>query len=288
MTEPKPKRKLIDRLRNKYRLVIMNDDTFEERASLRSTPLGFLIIIAATTIVMTALVVSLIAFTPIREYIPGYADVDAQEELLNLQWKTDSLEHSMQIKQQYLDNIAMILSGRDSSEHPPNPRDSSKKYTNLNFKPSKEDSALRNRVESQDQYSLSINVGPRSGIAGFFFFAPVKGPVSNTFNALEEHYGVDISASDENEPVRSTLDGTVISAGWTVSDGYVIQVQHSNNIISIYKHNAALLHKTGDYVKAGDPVAIVGSSGEQNNGPHLHFEIWYNGTPMDPQEYIVF
>jgi murein DD-endopeptidase MepM/ murein hydrolase activator NlpD len=288
MPENKPKRKLIDRLRNKYRLVVMNDDTFEERLSLRQTPLGFLILISAITIVMTTLIVSLIAFTPIREYIPGYANVSAESELLNLQWKTDSLERSMKLKQQYLDNVMTILSGKDTAEHPQNPHDSSKKYTNLKFKPSAADSALRNRVESQDQYALTVNFTKRDGIAGFFFFAPIKGTVSNTFNAAEEHFGVDISASNDNEPVRATLEGTVISAGWTINDGYVIQVQHSNNIISIYKHNAALLKKTGDYVKAGDPIAIVGNSGEQIAGPHLHFELWYNGAALDPQEYMVF
>lgn len=288
MTEPKPKRKLIERLRNRYRLVVMNDDTFEERVSVRLTPLRILVIVSLVTIIMTTLVVSLVAFTPIREYIPGYADLGTQTKMLELNFKTDSLQKSMDARQQYMDNLLKILSGKDSAEHPANPRDSTKKYNNLNFKPSKEDSALRQAVESMDEYALSFDVRRKGGIAGFFFFVPVKGTVTNAFNAAEEHYGVDITAQDENEPVRSTLDGTIISASWTTGDGYVIEVQHSNNMISIYKHNAALLKKTGDYVKAGDPIAIVGSSGEQITGPHLHFELWYNGAPIDPQEYMVF
>ena len=288
MAPEKQKRKLIDRLRNKYRLVVMNDDTFEERFSLRLTPMGFLILISVVTIIMTALVVSLVAFTPIREYIPGYADVGMQRKLIDLNFKTDSLEKSLKARQQYMDNLALILSGRDSAEHPANPRDSTKKFTNLNFKPSAADLALRDSIEQMDQYALSFDVRHRGGIAGFFFFVPVQGTVSNAFNAAEEHYGVDIAAQDENEPVRATLDGTIISANWTTDDGYVIQVQHSNNMISIYKHNAALLKKTGDYVKAGDPIGIVGSSGEQISGPHLHFELWYNGSPIDPQDYMVF
>lgn len=288
MTEQKPKRKLIERLRNRYRLVVMNDDTFEERVSVRLTPLRILVIVSLVTIIMTTLVVSLVAFTPIREYIPGYADLGTQTKMLELNFKTDSLQKSMDARQQYMDNLLKILSGKDSAEHPANPRDSTKKYNNLNFKPSKEDSALRQAVESMDEYALSFDVRRKGGIAGFFFFVPVKGTVTNAFNAAEEHYGVDITAQDENEPVRSTLDGTIISASWTTGDGYVIAVQHSNNMISIYKHNAALLKKTGDYVKAGDPIAIVGSSGEQITGPHLHFELWYNGAPIDPQEYMVF
>ncbi|CAN5912073.1 M23 family metallopeptidase [soil metagenome] len=288
MTAEKQKRKLIDRLRNKYRLVVMNDDTFEERVSLRLTPLGFLILIFVSTIIMITLVVSLVAFTPLREYIPGYADVGMQKNLIKMTWKTDSMEKALVNKERYMDNLAMILSGRDSSAHPADPRDSSKKYTDLNFRPSAADSALRNEIESMDQYSLSIGVRQKGGISGFFFFIPVTGSVTNTFNAAEEHFGVDVTASNDNEPVRATLDGTVISAGWTTGDGYVITVQHSDNLISIYKHNAALLKKPGEYVKAGDPIAIVGSSGEQNTGPHVHFELWYNGTPIDPNEYMVF
>jgi murein DD-endopeptidase MepM/ murein hydrolase activator NlpD len=288
MSENKEKPKLINRLRNRYRLVVMNDDTFEERFSLRQTPLGFLTLLAVITIIMIVLVVSLVAFTPIREYIPGYADVGMQTELVKLNFKSDSLEKSIKVKQQYMDNLSLILSGNDTAEHPKNPRDTTKKYTNLNFRPNSADTALRNEIETQDQYSLAIDVKHKGGISGFFFFVPVKGEISNAFNAAEEHFGVDIAAADENEPIRVTLDGTVISAGWTTDDGYVISVQHADNIISIYKHNAALLKKTGEYVHAGDPIAIVGNSGEQVSGPHLHFELWYNGTAIDPKDYMVF
>ena len=154
----KDKPKLIDRLRYKYRLVVMNDDTFEERFSLRQTPLGFLILIAVITIILITLVVSLVAFTPIREYIPGYADVSMQKELVKLNYKTDSLEKSILMKQRYMDNVAMILGGNDSAEHPKDPRDSTRKYTNLNFRPNAADTALRNEIEKQDQYSLAIDV----------------------------------------------------------------------------------------------------------------------------------
>lgn len=288
MAADKEKPKLIHRLRNRYRLVVMNDDTFEERFSLRQTPLGFLIMISVVTIIMITLVVSLVAFTPIREYIPGYAEVEMQTELVHLNFKADSLEKTIILRQKYMDNISLILLGNDTAEHPKNPRDTTKNYKNLDFRPNAADTALRNEIETQDQYSLAIDVRHKGGISGFFFFVPVKGSISNAFNSAEEHFGIDIAASDENEPVRVTLDGTIISAGWTTDDGYVISVQHSDNLISIYKHNAALLKKTGDYVKAGDPIAIVGSSGEQISGPHLHFELWYNGTAIDPAEYMVF
>ncbi|HLG04066.1 MAG TPA: M23 family metallopeptidase [Bacteroidia bacterium] len=288
MSETKPKRKLIDRLRSRFRFVVMNDNTFEERLSVRLTPLGILIALAASIIFLTAIVVSIIAFTPVREYIPGYADVGMHRTIDRLQLKTDSLENSIIARQKLVDNLIMVLSGKDTAEHPANPRDTTKKYLHLDFKPSKDDSALRNSIESMDEYSLSFDPLHKEGISGFFFFIPVKGTVSNTFNAAEDHFGVDLMAQHENEPVRATLDGTVIWAGWTTGDGYVIQVQHSNNMLSLYKHNAALLKKPGDFVKAGDPIAIVGTSGEQMSGPHLHFELWYNGAPLDPQDYMVF
>ena len=286
MPTKKEKRKLVDRLRNKYRLVVMNEDTFEERFSLRQTPLGFLWLSASFMLVIIFLVVILIAFTPIREYIPGYADVGVQNQLIKLNFQADSLQKSVVFKQRYLDNIALILSGKDSAIHPKDLRDSTKNYGNMNFQTNAADSALRHEIENQDQYSLTIDVKPRGGVSGFFFFVPMKGEVSSAFNLGEENFGVDILSADENEPVRSTLDGTVIASGWSTAYGYVISVQHAENLISIYKYNSVALKKPGESVRAGDPIAIVGSFGKQ--GPQLHFELWYNGTAINPSDYMVF
>lgn len=286
MSTKKEKRKLVDRLRNKYRLVVMNEDTFEERFSLRQTPLGFLWLSASFMLVIIFLVVILIAFTPIREYIPGYADVGVQNQLIKLNFQADSLQKSVVFKQRYLDNIALILSGKDSAIQPKDLRDSTKNYGNMNFQTNAADSALRHEIENQDQYSLTIDVKPRGGVSGFFFFVPMKGEVSSAFNLGEENFGVDILSADENEPVRSTLDGTVIASGWSTAYGYVISVQHAENLISIYKYNSVALKKPGESVRAGDPIAIVGSFGKQ--GPQLHFELWYNGTAINPSDYMVF
>jgi len=286
MSTKKEKRKLVDRLRNKYRLVVMNEYTFEERFSLRQTPLGFLWLSASFMLVIIFLVVILIAFTPIREYIPGYADVGVQNQLIKLNFQADSLQKSVVFKQRYLDNIALILSGKDSAIQPKDLRDSTKNYGNMNFQTNAADSALRHEIENQDQYSLTIDVKPRGGVSGFFFFVPMKGEVSSAFNLGEENFGVDILSADENEPVRSTLDGTVIASGWSTAYGYVISVQHAENLISIYKYNSVALKKPGESVRAGDPIAIVGSFGKQ--GPQLHFELWYNGTAINPSDYMVF
>lgn len=274
-------------MRNRYRLVIMNDNTFEEKWSLRLTPLGVVTLIGSISIVMTVLVISLVAFTPLREYIPGYADVGMRRQLMDAAHRLDSLEQKSLADSMYFANLKNVLNGNISSEQPKNPRDTSKNFKNLPLNPSPADSALRKEIESADSYSLQMGVSKRTGVSAFFFFPPLKGIVTNSFNSADEHFGTDIAAP-ENEAIKATLDGTVIMSGWTTDAGYVIQVQHSNNLVSVYKHNSSLLKKTGQYVKAGEPIAIIGSSGELTTGPHLHFELWYNGAPVDPQEYIAF
>jgi hypothetical protein len=286
-TEKENKRKFIDRIRHRYRLVIMNDDTFEENFSLRLTPLGFFILLGSVTIVMVMLVTSLIAFTPLREYVPGYADVGMRRDLIRLTLRSDSLEQALIERNAFMQNIGSVLNGdikADSAKRP----DKIKQPDNTKMNPSQQELAMRQTIEAQDKYSLAFGSdGPKSGISNFFFFTPLKGIVSEQFKANEQHFGVDI-VGPENESVKSTLDGTVILATWSSETGYTITVQHSNDLISVYKHNSVLLKKAGDYVKAGEPIAIIGNSGEQTTGPHLHFELWYNGKAVNPQEYMVF
>ena len=289
MSEQKDRKsKILQRLRHRYRLVVMNDDTFEENFSLRLTPLGFLILLGAVTIVMTILVTSLIAFTPIREYIPGYADVGMRRELISLTMKSDSLEKTLIERNEFTDNLNNLLQGNIKSDSSQNRPDKTKDYNKLNMNASAKEDALKKNIEAEDQYNLAYGTETtKSGISNFFFFTPIKGIISGSFKASEQHYGVDI-VGPENEPIKVTLDGTVILATWSSETGYTITVQHSNNLISVYKHNSVLLKKVGDYVKAGEPIAVIGNSGEQTTGPHLHFELWYNGNPINPQDYMVF
>ncbi len=288
MAEEKKKISLAERLRQKYRLVILNDSSFEEKFSLRLTPGGILILVSAVTIFMSFLVISLIAFTPIREYIPGYGDVSNEKELIKLSVKADSLEYLMDAKNWYIDNLNNVLNGNLSTDESKLDRDSSKKYQNINVKPSKNDSALRQEIESQDKFSLTLgNKNNSTGISGYFFFSPVKGMITHSFNMAEGHFGVDVAAK-ENEFIKAALDGTVVFSGWTANDGYVIQLQHGNNLMSVYKHNSDLTKNVGDHVKAGEPIAIIGNTGESSTSTHLHFELWYNGTPVNPQDYILF
>jgi murein DD-endopeptidase MepM/ murein hydrolase activator NlpD len=287
--EREKKHTLLKRLRNRYRLVVMNDDTFEETFSMRLTPLGVFTLIGSVTIILTIVVISMVAFTPLREYIPGYADIHMRRNLINITLRSDSLERALIEKNAFLSNIQNVLSGNiqsDSTQNRPGAKDSSK--ASLPMKASLKEEELKKNIESQDKYSLAFESDKgRNGLNNFFFFTPIKGRITESFNTKRQHYGIDIVGPD-NEAIKVTLDGTVMLATWSSETGYTITVQHSNNLISVYKHNSVLLKKAGDYVKAGEPIAIIGNSGEQTSGPHLHFELWYNGTAIDPQNYMVF
>ncbi|HVA98866.1 MAG TPA: M23 family metallopeptidase [Bacteroidia bacterium] len=288
MEEKKNKRFSAKWLKGIYRLVVMNDTTFEEKASLKLSPLSLFIFIGATTIFLIVAVTSLIAFTPLREYIPGYTDLNFRKQLIILTAKADSMENVLSAKNLYIQNINNIVTGNVEGKADEQRPDTTNIQNKITVKPSSEDSALRDSIQTQDTYSLAFNNKSKSGgISNFFFFTPLKGMVTNGFSIAKGHYGIDIVAK-ENEAIKATLDGTVVFAGWTSQTGYVIELQHSNNLISIYKHNSVLLKKMGDFVKAGEPIAIIGNSGELTTGPHLHFELWYNGTPIDPQQYMVF
>jgi len=287
--------KLMKSLRLRYRLVVMNDDTFEEKISLSLTPLKLFIMVGSTIIIMIALVISLIAFTSLREYIPGYTDVGIWRKLIDISHRSDSLEKEILAKNEYLANLGKVLQGKvenmdDAINY--NKPDTTQKYKHLDINPTHEEVKLRERVEAvQDQYDLAaepkVKASEKVEINSYFFYTPVKGIISNAFNADEKHFGIDIVAKD-NEPIKATMDGTVILATWSSETGHTITVQHTNHIISVYKHNSTLLKKVGNAVKAGEPIAIIGNSGEHTSGPHLHFELWYNGIPIDPQDYISF
>ncbi len=278
-----------DQLRNKYRLVILNDDSFAEKFSLRLSPLGLIILLGSVTIVMTTLVISLVAFTPFREYIPGYGNVDDRKDIIMLSSKADSLEQTLIARDWYINNLLNVFSGKTEGRTSKPAKDSTGKYANIDIKPSEQDQKLRNDIETNQLESTSdkVSANKLNSLSNYFFFNPVNGVVTTSYNIREEHFGTDI-VSKENEFVKATLDGTIIFAGFTKDDGYIVQIQHSNNLTSVYKHQSSIIKKSGDYVKAGEPIGIVGNTGENSRGPHLHFEIWYNGFAINPQDYVAF
>lgn len=289
----KKKKSLMSRLRNKYRLVIMNDESLEERLTFRLSRLNVFVVLGTLTIILIILTSILIAFTPLREYIPGYTNVGLQKKLYELQIKTDSIQKGLEKRDLFIQNLKDVMNGKDLSTDIPLTKDTLHKYTNIKIKKSPEDSLLRTEVENQGKYNLyrfenSENARQKDeSIGRVLFFVPLKGVITNEFNASQNHFGVDI-VSKENEAIKCVLDGTVILSNWTLETGYTIAVQHQQNIVSVYKHNSALLKKEGEFVKAGEPIAIIGQTGELTTGPHLHFELWNDGNPVNPKDYINF
>jgi len=290
----KQKKKWSEKLRSKYRLVILNDETFEEKVSFRLTRLNVFVLLGTLSILLIFLTAIIISFTSLREYIPGYTNPELPKQVYRLQQLTDSLEKDFYRKNLYIQNIKNIIDGKEISDSIiPNNEQSANYDTITSLSKSIEDSLLRIDYENQRSYSLFLSenenlyAGNKSSISSYNFFTPLKGIISRNFNLAEKHYGIDIVATN-NEAIKATLDGTVIFSDWTVQTGYVIGIQHNHNILSVYKHNSALLKKTGTFVKAGEPIAIVGESGELSTGPHLHFELWFNGTPVNPKNYMGF
>ncbi|MBP6335835.1 MAG: peptidoglycan DD-metalloendopeptidase family protein, partial [Bacteroidia bacterium] len=241
-------------------------------------------------ILLVILTTFLIAFTPLREYIPGYADLKTQRRVYNLVMRTDSMEKALAARDIYIANIRNIVNGTMPGDSGFLSQSDPSKYDTIHrLNKSQEDSMLRQEIESADKYSLAIgdNGSVVNSIRSFLFFPPLKGTVSNRFDPVTRHYGIDI-VSKPDEVIKATLDGTVLLANFTSETGWVIGIQHSNNLFSWYKHNSAILKKAGDFVKAGEVIAVIGNSGELSSGPHLHFELWFNGTAVDPQKYVSF
>jgi len=289
MEEEKENQKLIHRLHHKYRLVIFNDNTFKEVFSFRLSRMNVYLLVGSSALTLIAMVVVLIAFTPLREFIPGYPTGETRRNILNNAFLIDSLENELNTRDRYFNNINAIIAGKEPTSYNMGV-DTTYKHDNIDFTKSVYDSLLRIEVQQKEQYNLSlINKGfEDDNISQIHFFPPVKGMITSSFDANENHFGTDIVADPENI-VKATLDGTVTMATWTLKTGYVIQIQHKNNIISVYKHNAELLKEVGSIVKAGEAIAVIGNSGELlTTGPHLHFELWQNGIALNAEDYIVF
>jgi len=286
----KEKDRWIDRLRRKFRVVAINNETFEEKWSYNLSTLNLVTIFSFIGMLLIITTFLLVVLTPLKEYIPGYLSGDIKEAAFENDQRVEKTQQEIRHYKTYTKNLATILNGgivEDSSsinDKEGKPIDPNK----IKIKPSLEDSLLRDKIESSEKFDIPISSNKTNiNLRGIFFFNPLHGEVSRSFNSKEEHYGVDIVAPD-NEAVKSILEGTVVFASWTSDEGHVIHVQHNNDLISIYKHNSVLLKKTGDVVEAGEPIGIVGNTGELTDGPHLHFELWSKGKPLDPETYLSF
>lgn len=285
-------KKIIERLKAKYKLVVLNDETFEERASFTLTRLNVYIALSSITVVLVLIVSSLIVFTPLREFIPGYADLKTRKNLILMLNKVDSLQNQLRSNRSFLTNLNNVIAGGNEIANTAAKKEKLTLIDSIQLKKEhpKEDQKLRQMVENEgggDYLTGDLNPATTKGLESYSFFAPIKGNVLHKFQPASSFYGVEISAQ-KNEAIKSCLDGTVIMSQWSPESGYVTAIQHNNNLISIYKHNSILLQKVGNFVRAGDVIAIVGEFGNANAGLNLHLELWYNGSPVNPLDYINF
>ena len=290
-TEEKGK-KLVDKLRHKYRLAIFNEQTYEEVFGMRLSRLNVFTIVGVSLIVLVVMVIFLIAFTGLREYIPGYPDGQQRRLIIQNSERVDSLILEIERRDRFFNDIRAVVAGEVPQGALPEDVKEEGEVTNNNnvtFQKSEEDSIFRQQVEREEKFNLAVfdDNNKKFELEHSFLFTPLKGVVVNKFGETQGHYGVDIVAKPGSR-VSAIMDGTVVFTGWTVETGYVIQLQHGNNLISVYKHNESLLKEMGEKVQAGEAIANVGNSGELTTGPHLHFEIWYNGVPLDAEQYMSF
>ncbi|WP_262732454.1 M23 family metallopeptidase [Gaetbulibacter sp. NE] len=287
MAKKKKEKKFAKKLLHKYRLVILNEDTFEERFAIKLTRLNVFVIVALSTILLITGTILLIAFTSLREYIPGYSSTALKKQATELNYKTDSLQQVIHMNERYFESIKKVLTGdvktvdfnKDSIIEAVN-----KDLNDINLTPSKEDSLLREKVDKEDKYNLFESAISASN---FVLFPPVNGTISEEYNVKDKHYAVDIVVAKDT-PVKATADGTVIFAEWTAETGYVVIIEHTYELISVYKHNASITKQQGDLVKAGEVIAMAGNTGQFTTGPHLHFELWNRGYPVNPTNFIDF
>lgn len=283
----KKRDKFTKKLKNKYRVTFFNEETFQESRSFTTTKLDIFKWVTTILFALTFSIIFMIAYTPLRELIPGYPSHDLRQQATANSLAIDSLEYQINIRDKFIKNIKTIISG-EIPEEPSQTLDTAIRLNQIKFKEYNHDSIFHDKI-MEEKYSLSMfdNEHENKRLSDIHFFTPLHGNVSSKFKESPNHLGIDITAQ-KNSRISSVLDGTVVFSGWTTDSGYIIQIQHSNDLISAYKHNAELLKKTGEKVQAGEAIAILGNSGEVTTGAHLHFELWHKGVALDPQNYIDF
>lgn len=288
MSEKRLKRKIIKKkLFTKNRLVILNEDTFEEIFSLRLTLMNVFVVATIGALLIIFVTTYIIAFTPLREFIPGYASTQLKKDATELALKSDSLSQALKKNEAYIQSIKKVLTG--DLDYAKFNKDSimaaaSEAVSEEDLKPSKADLKLREEVEREDKYNLFEKAKPKVSTV---LFPPVKGMITEKFNPKNKHYAVDI-ALPKNTPIKATLSGRVIFADWTPNTGNVVIIRHNSGFISVYKHAASITVSQNDAVRTGEVIALAGSTGQESTGVHLHFELWKDGYPIDPSIFIEF
>lgn len=276
------------KLRHKYRLIIYNDNTFEEVLHFRLSRwnVGLLLVLGSFLIIILTTI--LIAYTPLKEYIPGYPDSEAIQKAKYNEMFIDSIKEKLLIQEKYLNNLKfLMLYGEPITKEIVMVADTTKNYKNLVLDPTAEDSAFRKKVEQEEKYSISTDKTLQSLFVQNHYFVPVKGIITNKYNKNQKHFGIDI-VTKAKDMIHSILDGYVVYSGFTNQSGNIIVIQHKENLLSVYKHLDQILVSIGDKVTAGSVIGIVGNTGEFTTGPHLHFELWYKGQAINPEKVMTF
>ena len=283
----KEKVRLWDRLKYKYKLSVINETSYEEVFNFRLSQLHVLTALSVLAVILVVLTILLIAFTGLREFIPGYPDGNMRQMIAQNALRVDSLENELLKRDRFFKSIRLVLNGGDTTSLERS-REDTARYRNdtIRFQISEQENEFRAAIEERERFNLSLGMKEQNHDY-YHFFPPVEGIVTQSFDEKKRHYGTDIVAK-ANAKVAAVLDGVVIFTDWTVKTGYVIQVQHTNDLISVYKHNSILLKKQGDYVRAGEVLGVVGNTGEESSGPHLHFELWRARNPLNPENFIKF
>jgi murein DD-endopeptidase MepM/ murein hydrolase activator NlpD len=286
----KPKKTLSNRLTSRYQLVIRNEENFAEKTSMGFTYSK--VILFSGILFSIIFVVSLFLSKTLlaKWFDPRHAQIEMNKELVALKEQFDSLAIEVDRKDQFILNFQRVLSGDTSNFKDPAEILGSASASHVkiaDIKLEAADSQFRKDFEKSDLSLITLTSVKYRELQETFFFSPITGFISDHFEMKKGHYGVDVVAKT-NEAVKNVADGTVLFASWTQDAGYVMMIQHRGNLISVYKHNAELLKKVGTFVNAGEIISIVGNSGEMTDGPHLHFELWYNGNPLNPEEFVTF
>ena len=270
-----------------YKVVVSSEDTFEEKFAFKASKINVFVLMLVYSVILISFTISIVFFTQLRELVPGYSSSDLLNRAIYLTQKTDSLERQIELNNKFYKSIEDVLSGKSDEfiERDNIPIDSSLNEKNLfSISTNSEDSILRNYVDSQDKFNLTKN---ELVIENKMFFSPIKGDITQAFNFEENHFAI-VIAADIGTPVKSILDGKILFSEWSVDTGHVIIVDHGNNIVSVYKHNSKSLKEQNDFVQAGEVIAYSGNQGSLSSGPHLHFELWKNGIPIDPEPLLNF
>lgn len=269
-----------------YKVQLMDEESLSEKWSFSITTVNIIAYAGLLVLLIAFLVVLAFLYTPLNNLLPNKSLNSYRDDMMALAQKVDSLQNVIAVRDEYFVTINNLIDGR--LETAASVADTVIERQKVEFSQNKHDSILQTLIAEEEQQTMAaLNGNKEDRLKKMTFFMPVKGTITSKFDRAGNHLGIDIAAKGD-EPILSTLPGNVILATWSVETGHVIQVQHDNNMVSIYKHNSTLLKQVGDKVEAGEPIAIIGNSGELTSGPHLHFELWYNGQPVNPEHYIAY